>query len=163
MKKNFCIFFLSLTFLLCGCNKEKVTSADGGSTIIPGNNNESPDFVTFSDGKFGQFPSGWKTYTWEIDNEIGHTDNFSLKAANYPVALVFTNKTMKKSGFVEFYSKGDKIDFFIDDVKAHALSSLPDGNWEKRVYALDTGRHQLKWQAEGVYKYIDDIRFYFSE
>jgi len=120
---------------------------------------ESPDFVTFANG---QFPTGWSTYTWEIDNTIGHNDKFSLEAAN-PVALVFANKTMKKEGFVEFYSYGSGIELFIDEVKVQEISSAPDGIWEKRVFALDTGKHQLKWQAEGVRKYIDDIRFYTSE
>jgi len=124
------------------------------------NEAESPDFVTFANG---QFPTGWSTYTWEIDNTTGHNDKYSLRAANYPVALVFANKTMKKSGFVEFYSYGENIDLYINEVKAQAISSVPDGNWEKRIYPLDTGKYQLKWQAEGVYKYIDDIRFYTSE
>jgi hypothetical protein len=121
---------------------------------------ESPDFVTFANG---QFPKGWRTYTWEIANNLGYSDNYSLMAANYPTALVFANKTMKQSGYVEFYSYGKNIDFFIDDVKAQAIESVNDGNWEKRIFALDSGHHQLKWQAEGVYKYIDDIRFYTSK
>jgi hypothetical protein len=91
---------------------------------------ESPDFVTFTNG---QFPTGWSTYTWEIDNQVGYKDNYSLKSANYPTALVFANKTMKAKGFVEFYSKGDNIEFFIDDVEVHAISSVADGNWVKRV------------------------------
>ena len=121
---------------------------------------ESPDFVTFANG---QFPTGWSTYTWEIDNTMGHNDKYSLRAANYPVALVFANKTMKTPGFVEFYSYGENIDLYINEVKAQAISSVPDGNWEKRIYPLDSGKHQLKWQTEGVYKYIDDIKFYTSE
>jgi len=156
--KNNIFLLLALSFAFWGCSKEKNTSSNGGGTIIP--EKESPDYVTFANG---DFPSGWITYTWEIDKEIGYKDNYSLRAANYPVALVFAKKTMKKTGFVEFFSCGENIDFYIDEVKAQELLSIKDGKWEKRIFALDTGKHQLKWEAVGVYKYIDDIRFYTSE
>jgi len=156
--KNNIFLLLLLSFAFWGCSKDRNISSNGGGTIIP--NKESPDFVAFANG---EFPTGWSTYTWEIDKTIGHNDNFSLRAANYPVALVFANKTMKKSGFVEFYSYGENIDLYINEVKAQAIASYLDGNWEKRIYSLDTGKQQLKWQAEGVYKYIDDIRFYTSK
>ena len=159
MKNNISILFILIAVFILSCHKQNSTDTDtpsnGGTT-----DNESPDFVTFTDRIF---PKGWKTYTWEVDNKVGYDDNFSLRAANYPTALVFANKTMKTRGYVEFYSSGYQIDFFIDDVKAKAISSVKEGIWEKRVYALDTGRHQLKWETEGVNKYIDAIRFYSSE
>jgi len=159
MKKIIPLLLLVFVILLGGCNKENSSSTNTNPNGKQ-NETESPDFVTFANG---DFPSGWKTYTWEIDNKKGYKDNYSLRSANYPTALVFANKTMKFPGFVEFYSCGENIEFFIDDNKAQSISSLLDGGWEKRVYTLDTGRHQLKWQTEGVYKYIDNIKFYTSE
>ena len=157
MKKIISIFFLALAVLFNGCNKPECicnnTDTNDGGTVFE-NEEESPDFVTFADGKL---PAGWKTYTWEIDNTLGYDDNYSLRAANYP-ALVFANKTMEVLGLVEFYSYGD-VDFFIDDVMAQAISSVADGNWKKRTYVLDKGHHKLMWKAEGVYKYIDNIKF----
>jgi hypothetical protein len=120
---------------------------------------ESPDFVTFANG---QKPIGWITYTWEVDNKMGYDDHYSLRSANYP-AYVFANKTMKTSGYVEFYSYGDNIEFYIDDEKSYEISSAPDGYWVKRTYEIDSGKHQLKWTAEGVNKYIDAITFGTTE
>ena len=120
---------------------------------------ESPDFVTFTNG---HFPIGWITYTWEIDKKTGFDDNYSLKSANYP-ALVYANKTMEVPGYIEFYSKGNNIDFFINDVKAQEISSISVENWEKRTYIFEKGKHQFKWHAEGINAYIDAIKFAPSE
>jgi len=117
---------------------------------------ESPDFVTF-DGGF--FPKGWKTYTWEIDYDLGYDDKYSARAANYPVALVFAYKTVDTTGFVQFYTKGGEVVLFIDGEKAQPFSSEPAQNWTKWVYLFEKGRHEFKWQAEGVYKYLDAISF----
>jgi hypothetical protein len=121
---------------------------------IDNNEKESPDFVTFTDGKF---PNGWVTYTWELAN-IGYDDNYSIKSANYPVATVFTKKTMNVPFYVEFYTKGGDVDLYIDDVKAQALT-YESGNWDRWIYPVDSGKHAFRWQAEGVYKYLDAITF----
>lgn len=125
-----------------------------------GGEQESPNFVNFSDGKL---PAGWITYTWEIDNTTGHNDNYSLRSANYPEALVFTKKTMAAPGCVEFYTKGGTIELFIDNAKAEAFSSAPDGSWTKRVYKFEKGKHEFQWKAVGISSYLDDIRFYLAE
>jgi len=117
---------------------------------------ESPDFVSF-DG--GYFPVGWKTYSWDIDYSVGYDDNYSARAANYPVALVFAYKTVDTTGFVQFYTKGGEVVLFIDGEKAQPFSSEPAQNWTKWVYLFEKGRHEFKWQAEGVYKYLDAVSF----
>ena len=118
---------------------------------------ESPDFVTFSNGKM---PLGWSTYSWEIEDKIGYSDNYSLRSVNYPVALVFANKTIKTNSYIEFYTKGGDVHLLIDGVKAEPFSSEPaEREWTKWIYPVDTGKHQFQWQAEGVFKYLDDIRF----
>jgi len=115
---------------------------------------ESPDFVTFANGKF---PTGWITYTWEVAN-IGFDDDYSLKSAN-PIATVYTNKTMHAASYIQFYTKGDKIDLYINDIKADALLHEPDGSWEKWIYPIDSGTHSFRWQTEGALKYLDAITF----
>ena len=119
---------------------------------------ESPDFVTFSDGKL---PPGWITYSWEIEDMIGYSDKYSLRAANYPIAIVFANKTITATSYLEYYTKGGDIDLYIDDEKAKSILCEPvERDWTKWIYSVDTGKHVFQWQAEGVYKYLDDIRFY---
>jgi len=119
-----------------------------------GNVKESPDFVSFSDGKF---PDSWLTYTWEVAN-IGYDDDYSLKSAN-PIAIVYTNKTVHAPSYIQFYTKGDEIDLYINDVKADALLREPAGSWEKWIYPVDSGTHIFRWQTQGAYKYLDAITF----
>jgi len=122
------------------------------------NKKESPDFVTFADGKF---PTGWITYTWEVTN-IGFDDGYSLKSAN-PIATVYTNKTMHAPSYIQFYTKGDKIDLYINDVKVDALLREPAGSWEKWIYPVDSGKNSFRWQTEGALKYLDAIMFYYEK
>jgi len=136
-----------------GIQAESSVTVNVVDTIIP-NEIESPDFVTFANGNF---PAGWKTYTWEIDN-IGYDDGYSLKSAN-PLATVYTKKTMHAPSYIQFYTKGDKIDLYINDVKADALIREPAGSWEKWVYPVDSGKHEFRWQTEGALKYLDAITF----
>jgi hypothetical protein len=118
------------------------------------NEKESPDFVTFTNGKF---PDGWVTYTWESAN-IGYDDNYSIRSVNYPIATVYTKKTMNAPYYVEFYTKGGDVDFYIDDVKAKAII-FEEGNWNRWIYPVDSGKHAFRWQAEGINRYLDAIRF----
>jgi len=117
---------------------------------------ESPNFVTFNSGTL---PTGWITYTWETDNTIGYDDKYSLRSANYPSALVFAFKTMDAPGYVEFYSKGGNVDLYIDGKKAQAQSSAPAGSWTKWIYTVEKGYHEFKWETNGVYKYLDAVKF----
>ncbi|MCL2246917.1 MAG: hypothetical protein FWC10_07385 [Lentimicrobiaceae bacterium] len=139
-------------------------SAQAESTVIVnvvedlGYNTESPDFVTFTDGKF---PDSWITYSWETVTTLGYDDTFSLKSANYPTATVYTNKTMHAKAYVQFYTQGENIDLYIDDEKAKALSMSSAGTWNKWIYAVDSGKHAFKWQADGALKYLDAIKFYY--
>jgi len=128
---------------------------------IDPNEIESPDFVTFADGKF---PAGWITYSWEPAN-IGYDDNYSLKSAN-PFATVFTKKTMSANGYVQFYTKGENIDLYIDnaDEKAQAILSEPvERDWVKWIYPVDSGKHAFRWQTYGAQKYLDAITFSLAE
>jgi hypothetical protein len=162
MKKTFTLLFFIVVALLTGC--EDPDTPSGGSTGGGGNQTlESPDFVTFANGKF---PQGWKTYTWEIDDKIGFDDSYSLRSANYPVALVFAYKTVKDTGFVEFYTRGGDIYLYIDSVMATPILFEPaeyEYDWAKWCYTFGDGRHEFKWEAEGVRKYLDAVRFYVEE
>jgi hypothetical protein len=114
---------------------------------------ESPDFVTFTDGKL---PAGWITYTWASAN-IGFDDNYSMRSAHYP-ATIYATKTFNAPGYVQFYTKGGTVDLYIDNEKAQALV-FESGNWDKWIYSVDAGKHEFRWQAEGIDKYLDAITF----
>jgi len=133
--------------------------AEATATVYAAKNlnlpDESPDFVTFTNE---QFPAGWSTYTWEIDNTVGFDDKYSLRAANRP-ALVFAQKTMEVPGYIEFYSKGEHIDLFIDNVLAQDNSSIQVGDWTKSTYFFEKGKHLFKWQAGEANTHIDAITF----
>ena len=136
--------------------KIKIVESGGG-----GNENESPNFVSFADGKI---PLSWKTNTWVVDVAMGYdADNQSLRADN-PVSSVLTTKTMRAASYVEFYVRsGSYEDFFelyIDNVKATALSSTPDGNWKKWIYAFNKGKHTFRWEnTNGATIHLDAVKF----
>ncbi|MCL2247288.1 MAG: hypothetical protein FWC10_09315 [Lentimicrobiaceae bacterium] len=88
-----------------------------------GDDDESPNFVSFADGKL---PVSWKTNTWEVDVP-GYDDTYSLRSKEHP-ASVLTHKTMDNGGYVEFFTKGDNVDLYLDKVKADALSTVSFGN-----------------------------------
>ena len=157
MKKIVFLLSIAIITVLSGCQKQTSTGNTGSPSDGQPVSKESPDFVTFADGNF---PAGWITYTWEIDSKIGHNDSYSLRSANYPVALVYTKKTMDSCAYVEFYTYGDPVDLFIDGVKVKAISFTTDGSWTKWVYKFEGGEHEFKWQAVGISSYIDDIRFF---
>ena len=159
MKKNLIFLVLAIVFTIAACTKND-TSSSGGTTPGGGNiNKESPDFVTFDKG----FPEGWRTYTWEIVDNLGYDDRYSIKSANYPVSLLFATKTMESPAYVQFFTLGETIDLYIDGEKMKALSSTSEGNWVKNVYDFDKGTHEFKWEANGAFKYLDAITFALSE
>ena len=153
MKKLF-ILLVTIIFVSNSCQKDSkftTTPYDGPSVL---DTVESSGFVTFKDGPL---PDGWKTYTWEITN-IGFDDGFSLKSAN-PIAIVATTKTMHAPAYIQFYTKGEKIDLYIDDVKVEALVSEEVRTWKKCIYPFDAGKHTFTWQTEGALKYLDAVSF----
>ena len=157
MKKLFTLLIVTIIIVLYGCQKDPkfTTSPYDGPSVL--DTVESPDFVTF---KAGLLPNGWKTYSWEITH-IGFDDEFSLKSAN-PLAIVATTKTMRAPAYIQFYTKGENIDFLIDDVQVEALVSEPVGTWEKRIYPIDSGKHIFTWQTEGALKLLDAVSFYYE-
>jgi len=73
--------------------KVKIVNSGGG------NENESPNFVTFTNGIL---PPSWKTSTWVIENTLSYDDdNYCLKSAALDVSNVLTNKTVKGTVYGE--------------------------------------------------------------
>ena len=132
--------------------KVKIVESGGG-----GNEDESPNFVSFT---ANTIPASWKTNTWVVDVSMGYdADNHSLRSDN-PVASVLTTKTVNAASYVEFYTRGDYFDLFIDNVKATALSSTPDGSWKKWIYAFDKGKHSFRWEnTNGATIHLDAVKF----
>ena len=155
--KKLLSLFLVIIILLSGCQKES-TYTSGGNKPGEIEEKESLDFVTFKDGSL---PVGWKTYSWEITT-IGFDDGFSLKSAN-PTAIVATTKTMHAPAYIQFYTKGENIDLYIDEEKAKVLVFEEVGTWKKSIYPIDSGKHTFTWQTEGALKYLDAVSFLFAE
>ena len=129
-----------------------VKIGDGGT-----NGDESPDFVTFTNGII---PYSWKTNSWAVDIALGYDDNYSLRSEK-PLSTVLTNKTMTSPGYIEFYARGDYFDLYIDNAKAEALSSVTAQNdWKKWIYAFNAGKHSFRWEnAYAATIYLDAIKF----
>jgi hypothetical protein len=123
---------------------------------------ESPDFVTFSDGKF---PKGWITNrTWEIEKQLGYDDNYSLRTTPFYADIIYAVKTFEKNGYVDFFTKGGDVYLYVDGGGLNELSSEPAVNyWTKHTYSVNAGKHLFMWQATDVYTYLDAIRFYYEE
>jgi hypothetical protein len=156
MKKFFTLFVVTMIIVLSGCQKEPKIIEYPLDPFEP-EEKESADFVTFKDGIF---PDSWKTYTWEITT-IGFDDRFSLKSAN-PVAIVATTKTMNAPAYIQFYTKGENIDLYIDEEKSEALVSEEVGTWKKCIYPFDAGKHTFTWQTEGALKLLDAVSFLYA-
>jgi len=117
---------------------------------------ESPDFVSFSDGKI---PSMWLTTTWKIDNTIGYDDKYSLKATKDGVTVV-TAKTFGVHSYVEFYTTTKNFNFYIDGVKSIPINSSDEENWQQWIYAISPGVHVFKWESASASKLnLDAITF----
>ncbi|MCL2510847.1 MAG: Ig-like domain-containing protein [Bacteroidales bacterium] len=138
--------------------------ANGESTvsiIVEQPNTESPDFVTFSDGKI---PNTWHTTAWAIDNTVGYDDIYSLAATTNKAAVV-TNKTYDDFGHVEFYTASNnyydpRFLFYIDGVATDPIHTSTSGIWKKWVYGFSSGAHIFKWETTSSYKInLDAIKF----
>ena len=135
-------------------NSISITITDKGGN----NSDESPDFVTFADGKV---PKSWRTNTWDIDVAMGYDDDYSLRTKD-PVASVVTTKNINAESYIEFYIRGGNyFDFYINNVKAEAFSSAPmANNWTKWIYALEKGKHSFRWEnTNGAIIHLDAIKF----
>ena len=71
---------------------------------------ESPDSVSFSDGKL---PIGWKTTGWHIDQSDGVSDMFSLYTRSDNATVV----AVKTCSYIDFYLKGlGIVSLYLDNV-----------------------------------------------
>ena len=123
-----------------------------------GDENESPSFVNFANGIV---PISWKTSTWVIENALGFDDYYSLRA-DKPISILTTNKTMSNPSYVEFHTRGNDFDLFIDGVKVQPLSSATTSvpNWKKWIYAFEKGKRTFRWEnTMGQVVYLDNITF----
>jgi hypothetical protein len=107
--------------------------------IINEKRDESPDFVSFSDGKI---PKGWITNGWYFDPTWGYDDSASLFSI-IDSAKVSATKTCN---YIEFYWSGFcYINFYIDgriweEMKPTFLS------WTKFYYSFPDGYHTFEWE-----------------
>lgn len=112
---------------------------------------ESPDFMSFSDGKI---PNTWQTTAWTIDNTMGYDDIYSLKATATDVAIVTTKTIESSTNYVEFYLYGS-ASFFIDGTKVK--NCVANDGWTKFGFYLEEGSHTLKWQSVSPSVNLDAI------
>jgi len=134
---------------------------------------ESPDFVTFSDGKL---PNGWKTDGWQI-NFISDSNHDNFVPFLYTYADNATVTTKKTCSYIDFYLKGyGKIIFYKDDVIEETISigiwdssgSMPQ-NWKKYSYGFPEGLHTFTWKflarydSSHIYAGLDSISFYSGQ
>jgi len=128
---------------------------------------ESPDFVTFSDGKL---PHGWKFGSWKIYSP-GFDDDFCLKtiSAHWNSELSTIKTSNADINCVEFYAKDDiynwtstEISFCVDshEIKTIRLTK----SWEKYTFDMQPGEHTYRWwitsAGSSCLSYFDAIRFY---
>lgn len=133
--------------------------ANGEATvniIVEQPDTESPDFVTFSDGKI---PNTWHTTAWYIDNTIGYDDIYSLKTMTNNSAVVTSKTCNSNMNFVEFYLRGSgTVDFYVDGSKRKVCALT--NSWVKHGFYLEEGLHTFKWEfIDGVEANLDAIRF----
>ena len=170
MNPNF--FTISTQYLLFGkmCIKVVAYNSEGVETshsiwvnvTDQAASEESPDFVTFSDGKI---PQGWiSNRTWEIGKQLGYDDNYSLRTTPFHTNIIYAIKTFDKNGYVDYFTSGDRVNLFVDGEPSNMLSSEPAGNsWTKHTYSVNAGKHLFMWRATNVYTYLDAVRFYYEE
>ena len=128
---------------------------------------ESPDFVTFSNGKI---PLGWEKKKWNITYTLGYDDDYSL-FTDSDSAIVTTTKTCN---YLEFYTRGGSgaiVKFYVDDQLLQEIIHpiIPEAAfWKKSSYDLSDGFHTFKWELKDNHRpnalklsfvYMDAIRF----
>ena len=136
------LVLLSLVFTV-GCKKDKDDDIKS---------KESPDVVTFSDGKI---PASWQADGWNVDNTEGCGNNFSLTPSATGGTLICYKTGTDNINGIQFYLKGDgSISFYIDGEKEEeCLADVND--WIKFSFTFLTGEHEYKWEyspAESLQK-----------
>ena len=130
---------------------------------------ESPDFVSFSDGKI---PKGWITRNdewnegWSITSP-GFDDNYAIKSTE--CTDVIARKTVNANiNRIEFYAKNSEngwstLRFYIDDAPQQQDINLTQ-SWEKYSFEIPQGEHTLRWMINGLSggttSFLDAIRFF---
>jgi len=127
---------------------------------------ESPNFVSFSDGKF---PLGWKDGNWSIYSQ-GFDDDYCIRVSAFLAGDLSTVKTCDANiNCIEFYAK-DEIDNWLDTELSFYINDERVGvfrltsSWEKYTFDIPQGKHTFHWWLTNVGQhcssYIDAIRFY---
>jgi hypothetical protein len=128
---------------------------------------ESPNFISFSDG---MFPKGWSSWGCTISSP-GYDDDYCVNGmANYFDPYLSTQKSCGANiNCVEFYAKGSSsywstpyIRIYVDDLLVQNFA-LTDA-WEKYSFNISQGEHTFKWElltySSGDYISIDAIKFF---
>jgi len=130
---------------------------------------ESPDFVSFSDGKW---PKGWNREGWYVTSP-GFDDNYAIMTNlyYYYYNTVSAIKTCDENiNCIEFYAKNNieneyyptKLGFYMDNVLKENITLTT--TWEKYTFDIPFGEHIFSWRrTSGVEDddvYIDAIKFF---
>jgi hypothetical protein len=129
---------------------------------------ESPDFVSFSDGKI---PKGWRNdETWGSAWKIfspGFDDDYAIGVAGF--GELITRKTINANvNRIEFYIKSDSdsqsgCSIWIDNKQQYITLTQ---SWEKYSFELPQGEHSFKWTINSYsgshppVTYLDAIKFF---
>jgi hypothetical protein len=123
-------------------------------------NSESPDFVSFSDGKL---PKGWKSNGWIVDPTFGY-DDFNSLYTKTDGATVTTTKTCNYFEFYFYLEHMSILKFYIDDVLWYETNR--GEFWSKYFGCLSDSIHTFRWVLSKSLAYpnsisgnIDAIRF----
>ena len=147
-------------------NNEGKRSQASVSILVKPAEYESPDSVSFSDGKL---PAGWETNGWFMDPTNGYDDSFSLftRADNATVTA------LKTCSSIEFYLRGGcgDIYFYMDDILIEIIGignwnpnrCSPQG-WKKYEYSFPENLHTFIWKSfsdpgSNYFAGLDAIRF----
>ena len=133
---------------------------------------ESPDFVSFSDGKI---PKGWRIEKWEYDgweyeaswriHSPGFDDDYAIRATEF--GELITRKTGNANiNHIEFYAKNDTewTSFRFRIGNSERVINLTN-SWEKYSFEIPQGEHILAWtiysySGNSCQVFLDAIRFF---
>ena len=142
-------------------NKNGKQGESSVKVIVKEADSESPDFVSFSDGKL---PKGWEADGWHITPTTGFDDFFSL-FSNQENSKVKASKTCN---YIEFYvyTLGTIIglNLYLDGELWQAIYIPPWGNmkWWEFNFSCPDGFHTFEWELISPYIkgfYLDAIKF----
>jgi hypothetical protein len=125
---------------------------------------ETPNFVSFSDGKF---PKGWIPGNWHISSP-GFDDGYCARVSYYSGGTLSTVKTCNGNiNCIEFYAKGGSsywsypsLGFVVDGVITDI--QLTTESWEKYTFDIPAGEHTFMWVylSGDTDIYLDAIKFF---